>query len=125
MVPVESQRSSEQTGCPSTESHFLLRDISSVVQADIAVLVKMEVTMKRPAHGLLNRMLRLVEVDHEDMLVHGNARRVLSLESGAEYHIGLQILKSPHLDSGTECAADWLSISMPGCLPLRFQVNTV
>ena len=122
---MELQRSSEQTGCHSTDLPFLLRDTSSVVQADIAVLLKLEVAIKRPTHGLLKRMLRLMEVDHEDMIVHGKARRVLSLQSGVEYHIGLKILNSPHLDSGTECAAEWLSISMPGSLPLRFQVNTV
>ncbi len=91
----------------------------------MAVLLRFEVAMKRPGDGLLKRMLRLMEVDHKYALVQGKPTRVLSLQYGAEYHIGLQILKSPLLNSSTECAAEWLSISMPGCLPLRFQVETV
>lgn len=79
--------------------------------------------MKRPGHGLLKRMLRLMEVDLEYATIQDRSMKVLSLQYGAEYHIGLQILKSPLFNSSTECAAEWLSISMPGCLPLRFQVR--
>ena len=115
---------SEQTGCSSTGLTCLLT-VEVFVQADTAVVLRFEVAMKRPGHGLLKRMMRLMEADHENIVVHGKSRRVLLLQSGAEYHIALQILKSPHLDSSTEHAAEWLSISMPGCLPLRIQVGTV
>lgn len=93
------------------------------MQAEFAVLLKIEAAMKRPGHGLLKRMMRLVEVDHEDIMIAGTARRVLSLQYAAEYHVALQILKSPSLGSSAACAAEWLSISMPGCLPLHFQVG--
>ena len=118
-------RFSKQVGyCPKTLLPCLLRKTDFAVQAAVAVLLKYEVAMKRPGHGLLKRMLRLMEVNHEYAVVQGKTTRVLSLQYGAEYHIGLQILRSPLLNSSTECAAEWLSISMPGCLPLRFQVDT-
>ena len=93
------------------------------VQADYAILVKLEAAMKRPEQGLLKRMMRLTEVDYQDMVVDGGMRRVLSLKLGTEYHVALQILRSPSSGGCTVCAADWLSISMPGCLPLHFQVG--
>ena len=95
------------------------------VQADIAVVLRFEVAMKRPGHGLLKRMIRLVETAHTDIVVDGKARRALLLHCGAEYHIALQILQSPHLDRSTTYAAEWLGISMPGCLPMRIQVSAV
>ena len=93
------------------------------VQADYAILVKLEAAMKRPEQGLLKRMMRLTEVDYQDMVVDGCMRRVLSLKVGTEYHVALQILRSPSSAGCTVFAAEWLSISMPGCLPLHFQVG--
>ena len=101
----------------------MLTDKWSSAQADIAILLRLEAAMKRPDHGLLKRMIRLTEIDHEDLVVDGKARRVLSLQSGAEYHIALQILTRSREDSSRAYAAEWLSISMPGSLPLRIQVT--
>lgn len=78
--------------------------------------------MPRPKAGLLKRMFRLAKV--EQMHTGGSKGPVLMMRHNAEYHIGLQLVKSPlSMKSADLQRVQWLSLASQGgiapCVEVR------